>query len=166
MNRMDILYNLKSKDLNIALLLYTNLTCVPYLVIFLLVNKAGKSDTKSSKISEIQIEKRNLISSVFIATLFAIAFGEVIITVKESIYTSGLTLQTSILFLIFFLTCTRFFIGNQLHLLGTDLVKLPGKVWFFDFLIIMIETIILVFIAGMCSSETISYMKWFILGTI
>lgn len=101
-----------------------------------------------------QIERRNIISSVFVGILFGLAYAEMVPSVRASILSKGITFDTSILFVIFFLTSIRFFIGNQLHLVSTRLVKLPGKIWFYDFIVIVIQTIVLIFLGSICSYES------------
>lgn len=98
-------------------------------------------------------EKRNLISSVFITMLIGLAYQEMLTPVRQSIRSSGLTLGTTLLVLIFFFTSMRFFIGNQLHLLSDMLVRMRGDVWFYDFLVITAQTILLAFLGGVSSAE-------------
>jgi cation transport ATPase len=100
-----------------------------------------------------QIEKRNLISSFFVTLLIAIAYQEMITSVRESVRTSGFTLETFLLMSVFFLTTMRFFVGNQLHLLSESLVTMPGLVWFYDLMIIIIQSVVLAFLGGVSSVE-------------
>ena len=79
-------------------------------------------------------DKRNVISSIFIAMLITLAYAETFPPVRESVRTHGLTLGTIILFFVFFLTSMRFFIGNQLHLLSESCVRMRGDMWLYDFL--------------------------------
>jgi len=102
------------------------------------------------------LERRNIISSIFIAMLITLAYAETFPPVRESIRTSGLTLGTSILFCVFFLTSMRFFIGNQLHLLSESCVRMRGDMWLYDFLVITCESLILCFLGGL-SSVDINY---------
>ena len=94
------------------------------------------------------IEKRNLVSSVFIAMLIGLAYQEMITTVRQAVHASGITWGTVILFSVFFLTSIRFFIGNQLHLLSDALVRMRGDLWFFDFMVITFQTSLLAFLGG------------------
>jgi CDP-diglyceride synthetase len=57
-----------------------------------------------------QAEKRNLLSSFFITVLIGIAYQEMIAPVRESVRASGITLGTSILMAVFFLTGIRFWL--------------------------------------------------------
>lgn len=100
-----------------------------------------------------QIERRNIISSVFIGILIGLAYSEMVPAIRDSFHSRGITFGTSMLCLIFFTTSMRFFIGNQLHLVSSTMTKLPGKIWFYDFCIIVIETTILIFLGGVCSVE-------------
>ena len=74
---------------------------------------------------------------------------------RDSIRQDGLTLATSMLFLAFFATTMRFFIGALLHLVGPQLV-MTGRVWFFDFLVLTIETLVLIFLGGLTSTAASS----------
>lgn len=98
-------------------------------------------------------EKRNLISSIFITMLIGLAYNEMFAPVRQSVRSSGLTLGTFVLVSVFFFTSMRFFIGNQLHLLSDALVRMRGDVWFYDFLVITIETSLLAFLGGVSSVE-------------
>jgi len=100
-----------------------------------------------------QIEKRNLLSSFFVTLLIALAYQEMIVPVGESVRTSGMTLETFLLMTIFFVTTMRFFVGNQLHLLSESLVKMPGLVWFYDLMVIIIQSVVLTFLGGVSSVE-------------
>ena len=61
-----------------------------------------------------QIERRNLVSSAFVGLLTALAFGEAVGPVRDSLREDGITIATSMFFLTFFLTIMRFFIGALL----------------------------------------------------
>jgi hypothetical protein len=97
-----------------------------------------------------QIDKRNLISSFFITVLIGIAFKEMIDTIKNPIINNGITINNSFLGLTFFLVSIRFFIGNQLHLFSDSFLKTPGLLWLFDLIVIIAESIILIFLGGLC----------------
>jgi len=100
-----------------------------------------------------QREKRNLLSSFFVTLLIGIAYQEMISSVRLSVREFGITLETSILMAVFFLTSMRFFIGNQFHLLSKSLIKMPGLVWFYDLMIIIIQSVVLIFLGGVVSYE-------------
>lgn len=97
--------------------------------------------------------KRNLISSVFIAMLIGLAYQEMLAPVRDSVRTAGFTFGTLSLAFTFFFTSMRFFIGNQLHLLNDNTLRLRGDVWIYDFLIITLQTVILCFLGGVSSVE-------------
>lgn len=97
-----------------------------------------------------QIDKRNLISSFFITVLIGIAFQEMISTIKTPIINDGMTINNSFLGLTFFLVSIRFFIGNQLHLFSESFLKSPGLLWLFDLIVIIVQSIILIFLGGLC----------------
>ena len=98
-------------------------------------------------------EKRNLLSSFFVALLIGLAYQEMIPPVRESVRASGITLGTFVLFSIFFLTSMRFFIGNQLHLLSESLARMPGNVWLYDLMVIIAQSVAFIFLGGICSLE-------------
>jgi hypothetical protein len=101
-----------------------------------------------------QVENRNLISSIFVAILIGLAYQEVIAPVRASIRSSGITLGTAILFAIFFMTSMRFFIGNQLHLASEALMRMTAGVWFYDLMVIILQTTVMVFLGGVSSIES------------
>jgi hypothetical protein len=103
-----------------------------------------------------RVEKRNLLSSFFITLLIGIAYQEMISGTSKSILESGITVNILLLILIFFLTSMRFFIGNQLHLLSDALLKLPGLVWLFDLMIIIIQSIMLILLGSSIKVDTYS----------
>lgn len=95
-----------------------------------------------------RLEKRNLLSSFFITILIGIAFHEMINTIKSPIISDGVTINNSCLGLTFFFVSIRFFIGNQLHLSSDSFLKLPGLLWFYDLIVIIVQSTILVFLAS------------------
>jgi hypothetical protein len=109
------------------------------------------SDTNTTK--QQQVEKRNLLSSFFITLLIGLSYQEMLPVVRESVRTNGLVLETFLLVGIFFFTTMRFFVGNQLHLLGAGLAKMPGLVWLYDLGIIIIQSVVLTFLGGVSSLE-------------
>ena len=102
---------------------------------------------------------RNALSGVLMTVLIGVAFQEMVTPVRESVRTSGITLGTSLLAMIFFLTSMRFFIGNQLHLLNEDLLAMRGLVWFYDLIMITLQTVIIVFLGGVSSFEATTGAK-------
>lgn len=106
-----------------------------------------------SSLNKQQIERRNLLSSIFVVILIGLAYGEMIPLVRESVRSLGITLGTSILVVIFFLTSMRFFMGNQLHLMSEALVRMKGGVWFYDLIFIILQTVVLIFLGGVSSVE-------------
>ncbi len=100
-----------------------------------------------------QMGRREIIACGFISILTGLAYAEMISTVQNSIRVNGITFGTLALFIVFFLTALRMFIWNQLHLKNICVVKVPGKMWLFDFSAIVIEATILIFMAGVCSIE-------------
>ena len=98
-------------------------------------------------------EKRNLLSSVFIGLLLALAYQEMVPPARESFRSEGPTFALAVLLAVFFLTTMRFFIGAILHLVSDNLVRLPGGHWFFDFIVISLEMTIIIFMGGLTSVE-------------
>jgi hypothetical protein len=97
-------------------------------------------------------KKRDILSSVFIAALTAIAFHEAFITIHEVVLQHGISWSLVALSGIFFATSLRFFIGNQVHLINRKILK-RGIVWFYDFMVIMLEGIMLIFLGLFISPE-------------
>lgn len=98
-------------------------------------------------------EKRNLLSSFFISLLIGLAFQNMVIIAQDSINNEGVRLNNLILSSIFFLTGLRFFIGNLLHLLSDSFSKLRGGVWLYDLTIIVFQSTIIAFLAGVSTVE-------------
>jgi len=100
-----------------------------------------------------QTERRNFLSSIFVVILIGLAYQEMVTPIRESVRASGITLGTVILFAVFFLTSMRFFMGNQLHLMSEGLLKMKGEVWFYDLIVIIFQTTLIVFLGGVSSVE-------------
>ena len=98
-------------------------------------------------------EKRNLLVDVLLAALIAIAYQEMITTVRASVQEQGLRWGTGNLAIIFSLTTLRFLIGNQMYLIDKKVQELPGLLWFFDLCVITLQTVIMVFLGGLSSAE-------------
>jgi hypothetical protein len=98
-------------------------------------------------------DRRNVISSIFVAVLIGIGFQETVSPVRQSFRGSGVTLATMTLLVVFFLTSLRFFIGNQLHLMNESLMLMPGGMWFYDFSVVVLQCTVLIFLGGNASIE-------------
>jgi hypothetical protein len=97
-------------------------------------------------------ERRNLVSLFMVTALLGLALQETISPVREAVRIDGITLQSGTLFLVFFLTLFRFFIGNILHLQSTDLTdEHSGFRWVFDLFIILAECVVMIFMAGVAT---------------
>lgn len=96
-------------------------------------------------------EKRNILVGVLLAALIAIAYQEMINTVRESVRAEGLTFGTAALAIIFSLTTLRFLIGNQMYLISDPVQTMPGYLWFLDLSFIMLQTVTMVFLGGLTS---------------
>ena len=108
---------------------------------------------KEGKARKALVEKRNLISSVFVAMLLGVAYQEMLDPVRDSVRSSGLRPVTVFLALSFFFTSIRFFIGNQLHLLSASSENIRGDIWLYDFLVIVIQSIFICFLGGASTEE-------------
>lgn len=91
--------------------------------------------------------------------LIGVAYQEMISPIRDSVRASGFTLGTVVLFSVFFLTSMRFFMGNQLHLMSPNLVKMKGMVWFYDLIIIVLQTTVMIFLGGVSSVEVSRHAK-------
>lgn len=98
-----------------------------------------------------RIDKRNLLSSFFITLLIGIAFQEMISTIKGPIIADGMNINNSFLGLTFFFISIRYFIGNQLHLFSESFLKLPGILWLYDLIVIIVQSTILIFLGNLCT---------------
>jgi len=96
-------------------------------------------------------EKRNLLSSVFMGLLLALAYQEMVTPARESFRAEGLTPGLLVLLAVFFLTTMRFFIGAILHLVSDSLLSLGGGHWFADFMVISLEMTLVIFMGGLTS---------------
>ena len=106
---------------------------------------------KSTKMQ--QVEKRNLLSSFFVTLLIGLAYQQTIEPVRESVRAFGIRLDTLLLMAIFFMTSMRFFVGNQLYLLNESLAAVPGLVWLYDLMVIIVQSVVLIFLGGVSSAE-------------
>jgi hypothetical protein len=116
-------------------------------------------DTKTPAQLE-QAEKRGVVATTFIGFLIGLAIATAIEPVRAAVREAGLTRASSFLFLVFMLTTIRFFIGYQLHLMDAKLRAMSGFVWFFDFLVIIVETTILIFMGTLCTVPASSASRY------
>lgn len=98
-----------------------------------------------------RLDKRRLLSSFFITVLIGLAYQEMIPPLKDAMRIGGVTWHSSLLAITFFFVSMRFFIGNQLHLLSKPLSNLPGIVWIYDLMVIIAQSVALIFLAGLSS---------------
>ncbi|MCU7245894.1 MAG: hypothetical protein NT917_22930 [Microcystis aeruginosa WS75] len=109
------------------------------------------NNKKTSK--NIQTKRRVIIAPLFFTVLMGIAYDRMIEVASESFRSGGLTLDNLLLVSTFLLISMRFFIGNQLHLISEDFNKLSSLAWVYDFLIITIESICIVFLGNLSSVD-------------
>jgi cytosine/creatinine deaminase len=110
-------------------------------------------DFARSEELEKQGQERALVASFFVGMLTAIAFQETVNPIRAEIRSTGASFGMLALVLAFSTTCLRFFIGNQLHLLKRSWQAHPGYYWFFDFTVVTLQTMALIFMGGLVSVE-------------
>lgn len=108
----------------------------------------------SAESSEKRSKRREVLPSFFVVILIGIAYQEMVTVVRDSVRSQGFTFGTTVLFLIFFLTAMRFFVGNELHLQSEEMQMIGGFVWFFDLMFIIFQTTIIIFLGGLASLES------------
>lgn len=94
---------------------------------------------------------RNLVSCFFVATLVGLAFQNMVQVSQDCIKSEAIDLRDLLLQITFFFTALRFFIGNQLHLISDFMLKARGRIWLYDFSIIVLQSVILAFIGQLAS---------------
>ncbi len=93
--------------------------------------------------------RRHKLADLLIVVLVGVAFEEMAGPMAHTIRTEGFGLDV-LLFLIFLFTTIRFFIGCQFHLLDDDVVNKPG-LWFYDFMWIVFEMTLIIFLGAFCT---------------
>jgi hypothetical protein len=96
-------------------------------------------------------EHRTTVASTFVSMLIALAYAEMVQPVKASVTNDGFTMGTSLLVIVFFLTTIRVWIGNEMYLRESNVIAQIGPIWLFDFMVIVVESMIFVFVAATCS---------------
>ena len=101
--------------------------------------------------------RRHLVSQVLVAGLIAVAYAEPVGVVHTALQEDGVSIQSLALFIVYFLTTLRFFIGDILHLDEDELATSedPGAEvkWFYDLAFIVLECVILIFLGSVASLE-------------
>src|SRR5262245_20863489 len=92
-------------------------------------------------------ENRRLLAEILVIAFVAVAYHEGLNTLRESLREPGEFWQKLAIFGAFFFTALRFFIGNHFHLQNAALISHP-RAWRFDFLVIMLETVVLGFLGS------------------
>ena len=90
-------------------------------------------------------ERHAAVATTFVSMITALAFAEMVPSVKVSFANDGVTLVTSVLGFVFFITTLRMWIGNELHLRSPNVTSGPGHIWFCDFMVIVIEATLFIF---------------------
>jgi hypothetical protein len=97
-------------------------------------------------------DRRILVSQFLVTALLGTALQEAIDPVRSAIRSEGVTPHSYTLFIVFFLTLFRFFVGDILHLQSDDLTGLSGGFrWIFDLFFITVHCVIFAFMAGEAS---------------
>jgi len=101
--------------------------------------------------------RRHLISQVLVAGLIAVAFAEPVSVVHTALQKNGVSIYSLALFIVYFLTALRFFVGDILHLdedERTEDDRRGAEVkWFYDLSFIVFECVILIFLGNLTSIE-------------
>jgi hypothetical protein len=113
------------------------------------------NDQKQQK-KDIQLERRAIISPLFLAVLMGIAYDRMLEVAHKSLL-SGLIVNDLLLIVTFLLVSMRFFIGNQLYLVSEDFKKLKELAWLYDYFVITGQTICIVFLGSFCSVQANGY---------
>jgi creatinine deaminase len=103
--------------------------------------------------------RRHLISEVLVAALVAVAYEGPVGVVHSALRSEGVSVSSLGLFVVFFLTVLRFFIGDILHLDEDELSEPRNDLadkgaearWFLDLGVIVAEFVILIFLGHLAS---------------
>ncbi len=103
--------------------------------------------------------RRHLISEVLVAALVAVAYEGPVGVVHAALRSEGISIYSLALFVVFFLTVLRFFIGDILHLDEDELSEPRDDLadkgaearWFLDLGVIVAEFVILIFLGHLAS---------------
>lgn len=114
-------------------------------------------------------KNRDLLFGVLMAALIAIAFQEMIDEVWDSVEDKSFGFGTIALAAIFSLTTLRFLIGNQMYLTQPEVQHQNGYLWFLDLLLIISQTLTMVFLGGLASTKvslSLDYSFFELLGVL
>ena len=100
-----------------------------------------------------QEERRRRLGSYFITLLIGLSYPQLIGAVQNSLVNTGLSWTTLILPLTYFFISVRFYVGNHVILESDDIVVSEGFNWLYDLMIIMAQSIMLIFLASTSSVE-------------
>jgi hypothetical protein len=97
-------------------------------------------------------DRRILVSQFMVTALLGTALQEAVDPVRSVVRAEGITPHSYALFLVFFLTLFRFFVGDVLHLQSDDLTgPSSGFRWIFDLFVITVQCVVFIFMAGAAS---------------
>ncbi len=100
-----------------------------------------------------EAQRKDLLSQLFVVLLIGLAYQEMIEPVRNTIRSQGVTFSLLALSATFFLTSLRFFIGAQLHLVDKSITRPRTPIWIIDFMVIIFEMILFIFLGGLTSME-------------
>lgn len=101
--------------------------------------------------------RRHVVVALFPPILIAVAFTEAVPSVREEALSGEFRFVLWGLLVVFMTTAVRFLIGNQFHLAHTDLLNHKvSSLWLVDFVVVVIESIILIALAGQVADAALS----------
>jgi hypothetical protein len=114
----------------------------------------NEANSRPPSVETERAQRRAYVATWLITSLMALAYKEAVPPVRDSMQNgvgNDLAIGSLLLFVVFFLTNTRFFIGNYIHM--QDLVQSNAGqiVWLYDLLFIVLQAILFIFLAGVCS---------------
>jgi hypothetical protein len=99
------------------------------------------------------IEQRKVLSSFFFTVLLGHAYAALVPQIQGLLRLGDVSFENLALLGAFFCISIRFFIGNQLHLLDKSVNHLPGSMWLYDVMVITMQAVALIALAGTCSVD-------------
>lgn len=103
--------------------------------------------------NEIGARKRKNLGSLFLTVLVGLSYPELISTINKPINSGDILLADVLLPVTFFFISVRFYIGNYLFLESDAVDELHGFNWLFDVIIIMLQSLVIIYLAKTASLE-------------
>lgn len=91
---------------------------------------------------------RHLIGTAFVGILVGLAYQEAVGPIRESLDSRGITAGTMALSIMFFFTALYLFVSSYI-----SLAAYRGLPWFCAFLAEVLQSVVLIFMASLCSEE-------------